>query len=114
MHMSEIFGFVFSIRDVFLRRCFNFLGANLLALGFVLRSLKATVGPPGALLEPCCGLVRPIWAILGPLGAILGAILKPLGAILGTLGKSCGNLEALWGLVEPSRSHLGTTVGQVD
>ena len=72
--------------EISLRRCFNFLGAILLALGFVLRSLKAIVGPPGVILEPCCGLLKPIWAILGPLGVILGAILQPLGAILGPLG----------------------------
>ena len=114
MHMSIVFGFIFFQSMMSLRRRFNILGASWLALGFVLRTLKAIVGPPGAFLEPCCGLVRPIWAILGPLGAIFGAILKPLGAILGTLGKSCGNLEALWGLLGSSRSHLGTTVGQVD
>ena len=31
--------------------CFNFLGAILLALGVVLRPLKAILGSPGAVLE---------------------------------------------------------------
>ena len=99
--------------EISLRRCFNFLGAILLALGFVLRSLQAIVGPHGAILESCCGLLRPIWVILGPLGAILGAILKPLGAILGTFWgnlvavlrpykASWGHLAASWGLLGPS------------